>query len=221
MPKESKRVNSMRIVVATRNRGKLQELSTMLGPLGVEVKSLEDYPGVAEVVEDGETFAENAIKKARAMVGATGEIALADDSGLEVDCLGGAPGVHSARFAGEGKDDRKNNQKLLDLIKDVPREKRGAGFRCVVALALPGGPVYTAEGVCRGVIGDRPSGEGGFGYDPLFMVPELGKTFAELDLATKNAISHRGRAFALAREIIAGLATNYPPDEGHPGPLFE
>ncbi|MFZ5632611.1 MAG: XTP/dITP diphosphatase [Bacillota bacterium] len=198
----------MRIVVATRNRGKLEELVSMLGPLGVEVKYLDDYPHVPEVIEDGETFAENAVKKARAVAQATGEVALADDSGLEVDYLGGAPGVYSARFAGEEKDDRANNEKLLRLLEGVPGEKRGAGFRCVVALALPEGQVFTAEGICRGIIGDRPEGEGGFGYDPLFIVPELGKTFAQLDMAAKNSISHRGKAFALAREIIAGLISN-------------
>ncbi len=196
----------MRIVVATRNRGKLEELAVMLGPLGVDVRSLEDYPHVPEVVEDGKTFAENAVKKAREVAGATGEIALADDSGLEVDCLGGAPGVHSARFAGEGKDDRANNEKLIRLMEGVPREKRGACFKCVVALAVPEGRVYTAEGACRGIIGDKPRGNGGFGYDPLFIVPDLGKTFAELDMDVKNAVSHRGKAFARAREIIAGLA---------------
>lgn len=198
----------MRIVVATGNRGKLEELSTMLAPLGVEIKSLADYPSMPEVMEDGETFADNAVKKARAVARATGEIALADDSGLEVDCLGGAPGVHSARFAGESKDDRANNEKLLRLLQHVPLEKRGAQFKCVVAVALPGGQVFTAEGVCRGIIGDRPVGEGGFGYDPLFIVPELGKTFAQLDMAVKNSISHRGKAFALAREMIAGLVAD-------------
>ncbi|MCL6479005.1 MAG: XTP/dITP diphosphatase [Peptococcaceae bacterium] len=200
----------MRIVMATRNRGKLAELVSMIGPLGVEVKSLADYPHVPEVIEDGETFTDNAVKKARAVAEATGEIALADDSGLEVDCLGGAPGVHSARFAGEEKNDRANNEKLLKLMEGVPVEKRGGQFRCVVALALPDGRVFTAEGVCRGIIGDRPEGEGGFGYDPLFFVPELGKTFAQLDMPVKNSISHRGKAFALAREIIAGLASAFP-----------
>lgn len=207
----------MRIVVATRNRGKLEELASMLGPLGVEVKSLDQYPHAPEVVEDGETFAENAVKKARTVAEATGEIAMADDSGLEVDCLGGAPGVYSARFAGEGKDDLANNEKLIRLMKGVSREKRGAGFRCVVALALPGGRVFTAEGVCRGIIGEQPRGEGGFGYDPLFIVPDLGKTFAQLDMETKNAISHRGKAFALAREIIAGLVDGQEEAQEHPG----
>jgi XTP/dITP diphosphohydrolase len=196
----------MRIVVATGNRGKLVELQSLLGPLGVEIKSLADYPGLPEVVEDGETFADNAVKKAMAVAGATGEISLADDSGLEVDHLGGAPGVHSARFAGEQKDDRANNEKLLALLKGVPRAERRARFRCVVALAVPGGRVYTAEGACEGIIGTSPKGEGGFGYDPLFIVPGLDKTFSELDLDTKNSISHRGRAFREAAGIIAGLA---------------
>ncbi|MFZ5648046.1 MAG: XTP/dITP diphosphatase [Bacillota bacterium] len=196
----------MRIVVATKNKGKLRELETMLGPLGIKVMSMDHYPHIPDVEEDGETFAENAIKKARVVAGATGEIALADDSGLEVDCLGGAPGVYSARFAGEEKDDRANNEKLLRLLDGVPLEKRGARFMCVVAVALPGGRVYTAEGSCEGVIGFRPEGEGGFGYDPLFIVPDLGKTFAQLDMDIKNSISHRGKAFDMAREIIAGLA---------------
>jgi len=195
----------LRIVVATGNRGKLQELETMLGPLGVEIKSMADYPDIPEVVEDGETFAENAAKKARVVAGATGEVALADDSGLEVDFLDGAPGVYSARFAGEEKDDRANNEKLMGLLEGVPPEKRGARFRCVVALALPGGRVVTTEGACEGVIGDRPRGEGGFGYDPLFYVPRLGKTFAQLDMSEKNLISHRGKAFDQAREVIASL----------------
>lgn len=196
----------MRIVLATGNRGKLQEFSNMLGPLGVEVKSLADYPSVKPVIEDGKTFKENAVKKAKSVAEATGEIALADDSGLEVDYLGGAPGVYSARFAGEGKDDRANNEKLLRLLLGVPPNKRGARFRCVVALATPNGQIYTVDGVCEGVIAERPAGEGGFGYDPLFLLPQFGKTFAQLDMITKNEISHRGKAFTLAREIIVGIS---------------
>lgn len=196
----------MRVVIATQNSGKLKEFQAMLGPLGVEIESMADYPHIPDVVEDGETFSDNAVKKARAVAGATGEITLADDSGLEVDCLGGAPGVYSARFAGEDKDDRANNEKLLRLLEGVPPEKRNARFRCVVAVALPEGPVYTAEGSCEGVIGLRPAGEGGFGYDPLFIVQELGKTFAQLDMDIKNSISHRGKAFNMAGEIIAGLS---------------
>ncbi|WP_027355730.1 XTP/dITP diphosphatase [Desulfofundulus thermocisternus] len=195
----------MKLVLATRNPGKVRELSQLLSPLGYEVLSLEHFPGVPEVVEDGATFRDNAVKKATAVARHTGQLALADDSGLEVDYLGGAPGVHSARFAGEGHDDRANNEKLLRLLAGVPPEKRTARFRCVVAVATPEGKVFTTEGTCEGVIAEEPRGEGGFGYDPLFYVPSCGKTFAELDPEVKNRISHRGRALALMREILAGL----------------
>ncbi len=195
----------MRLVLATRNRGKVNELAELLSPLGVEVLSLDNFPGVPEVEEDGDTFKANALKKALTVSLHTGEIALADDSGLEVDYLGGAPGVHSARFAGAGRDDMENNEKLLRLMKNVPPEKRTARFKCVVALTTPGGRTYTTEGACEGIIGSAPRGDGGFGYDPLFVVPEFGRTFAELDMETKNRISHRGRAFGLAAEIIDGI----------------
>lgn len=196
----------MKLVLATRNRGKIKELSALLAPLGYEVVSLEDFPGVPEVPEDGATFAENAVKKATAVARHTGHLVLADDSGLEVDCLGGAPGVLSARFAGEHGNDRANNEKLLALLAGVPTEKRTARFRCVVAVATPAGEVWTAEGSCEGIIADAPRGEGGFGYDPLFYVPELGKTFAELEPEVKNRLSHRARALAGAWEILARLA---------------
>jgi len=198
----------IKLVLASRNRGKLKELKALLESLPVEVASLEDYPQIAEVAEDGVTFAENAVKKARAVAAATGLFALADDSGLEVDYLNGAPGVFSARFAGEGHDDRANNEKLLRLLAGVPPEKRTARFRCVVAVAAPGGEVYTAEGTCAGVIAAEPRGNRGFGYDPLFFVPQLGKTFAELDPEVKNTISHRARALAGAREILTRLLKN-------------
>lgn len=195
----------MKLVLATRNQGKVRELAKLVAPLGMEVVSMAEYPHVPEVVEDGETFEDNAVKKAKSVASATGLLTLADDSGLEVDYLGGAPGVHSARFSGEEKDDQANNQKLLRLLEGIPREKRSARFRCVVAIATPEGKVFTASGSCEGVIGTAPKGDGGFGYDPLFYVPDFGKTFSELDLETKNKISHRGRAFALASEILAGL----------------
>lgn len=195
----------MKLVLATRNQGKVRELAELVAPLGMEVVSMAEYPHVPEVVEDGETFEDNAVKKAKAVASATGLTALADDSGLEVDYLGGAPGVHSARFSGEEKDDQANNQKLLRLLEGVPFEKRSGRFRCVVAIATPEGKVFTASGSCEGVIGVNPKGVSGFGYDPLFYVPEFDKTFAELDLETKNKISHRGRALALASEILAGL----------------
>ncbi|MBE3586254.1 MAG: XTP/dITP diphosphatase [Thermoanaerobacter sp.] len=195
----------MKLVLATRNPGKVRELSQLLSPLGYEVLSLEHFPGVPEVVEDGATFKDNAVKKATAVARHTGQLALADDSGLEVDYLGGAPGVRSARFAGEGHDDRANNEKLLRLLAGVPPEKRTARFRCVVAVATPEGKVLTTEGTCEGIIAEEPRGEGGFGYDPLFYVPSCGKTFAELEPEVKNRISHRGRALALMKEILAGL----------------
>ena len=191
-----------KIVLATGNRGKVRELKKLLENMPVEVLSLADFPELPEVVEDGSTFAENALKKARQISRATGLLTLADDSSLEVDFLGGAPGVHSARFAGPRKSDADNNQKLLELLKDVPEEKRTARFRCVIAVAAPGARVETAEGTCEGIVGFAPKGEGGFGYDPLFYVPEFGRTFAELSMDIKNKISHRGKALIKARDIL-------------------
>jgi len=193
----------MRLVLATRNQGKVRELSALLAPLGMEVRSLFDYPEVPPVEEDGRTFMENAVKKARYTCAATGEAALADDSGLEVDCLGGAPGVHSARFAGLPGDDEANNHRLLQLLAGVPLDRRTARFRCAVAVAFPDGELLTAEGTCEGLIVDEPRGKEGFGYDPLFYLPEYGKTVAELDLETKNRVSHRGRAMAAVCELLA------------------
>jgi XTP/dITP diphosphohydrolase len=192
-----------KLVLASSNPGKISELRALLETLNIMVVSLEDYPNLPEVKEDGATFTENAIKKARAVAVATGLPALADDSGLEVDCLDGAPGVFSARFAGKSGNDQANNEKLLRLLAGVPLEKRTARFRCVVAIATPTGQVCTVEGVCEGIITTKPRGEMGFGYDPLFFVPGLGKTFAELVPAVKNRISHRARALAQIRQIIA------------------
>jgi XTP/dITP diphosphohydrolase len=155
-----------------------------------------------ETVEDGETFQENAIKKAREAAQFTGILALADDSGLEVDCLDGLPGVHSARFAGEPKDDAANNAKLLTLMQDIPWEQRTARFRCVVALCTPQGKVFTSDGSCEGYILEYLKGKGGFGYDPLFYVPDLNQTFAEIDIEIKNKISHRGKALSGALKIL-------------------
>lgn len=192
----------MELVLASGNRGKIAELKKLLAPLQITVKSLADYPDMPETVEDGETFQANAIKKAREAAAYTGIMALADDSGLEVDYLKGLPGVHSARFAGEPKDDAANNRKLLALLQGVPWEQRTARFRCVVALCTPQGEVYTSEGTCEGYILEQLKGQGGFGYDPLFYVPELNQTFAEIDLEIKNKISHRGKALAGAIKIL-------------------
>jgi len=191
------------LVFATRNRGKLVELRALLP--GIEVRSLDDIH-VPDVVEDADTFAGNAAKKAREVSQATGLPALADDSGLEVDALGGAPGVYSARYAGEGHNDAANNAKLLAALAGVPSEKRTARFRAVLALADVAGPlgseVITADGACEGVILEAPRGAGGFGYDPLFFAPELGMTFAEAGVGPKSDLSHRARAMKAIRDRL-------------------
>ncbi|MGE5509286.1 MAG: XTP/dITP diphosphatase [Chitinophagales bacterium] len=182
------------LVLASRNRHKCEELRQLLKGLPVDLKLLSDYPGAPDVEEDGETFAENAIKKARAAAEFTGEWSLADDSGLVVDALGGAPGVHSARFAGEPRSDARNNQKLLRLLEGVPAERRTARFKAVIALAGPHGELDVVEGTAEGRVIEELRGAGGFGYDPLFLFPELGRTMAELSPAEKNELSHRGLA---------------------------
>ncbi len=203
------------IVVATRNKGKAAEFRDMLAPLGYEVLSLLDLPDGAapDVEEDGDTFAANAEKKAREAAIALGRPTLADDSGLAVDALGGAPGVYSARYAGEPSDDARNNAKLLREL-GVAGERRevaarttalsAARFVCVLALYDPetNGTTF-AEGVCEGYVLDQARGAGGFGYDPLFYVPSLGKTFGEASAAEKHAISHRGAAL---RALVAKLS---------------
>ena len=196
------------LVFATRNKGKLVELRQLLP--GVDVLSIDEAAQrlgieIPEVVEDADTFAGNAIKKAREVSLATKLPALADDSGLEVDALGGAPGVYSARYAGEGAGDAANNAKLLEALAAVPAHKRTARFRAVLALADVLGPLgtetITAEGVCEGTLLEAPRGTGGFGYDPLFcpsaLRPELGQTFAELGVGTKGDLSHRAKAMRL------------------------
>lgn len=182
------------IVVATRNQGKVAEIKGAIEHLGVTVRSLSEFSAIPEAVEDGLTFEDNAIIKARYYAAHTGYACLADDSGLEVDALGGQPGVYSARYAGENADDAANNSKLLAALENVPPERRTARFRCVLAFADKTGTVITADGSCEGIILDTPQGQGGFGYDPLFFMPELGKTLAEVSVTEKNAISHRGRA---------------------------
>jgi len=188
---------SRRLVFATRNRGKLIELRELLADLPLEVLSVDDVH-VPEVDEDGDTFAANAIEKARAVSAATGLPALADDSGLEVDALDGAPGVHSARYAGDDATDDANNDKLLAALAGVPEAQRTARFRSVLALADVNGQlgdeVITADGTCEGRVLDHRRGTGGFGYDPLFWAPELDATFAELGVGSKNDLSHRARA---------------------------
>ncbi|MDR3560685.1 MAG: XTP/dITP diphosphatase [Negativicutes bacterium] len=182
------------LVVASGNRGKVAEIAAALAALPVTVLALADLGAVPEAVESGDTFAANAVLKATHYSLYTGKPCLADDSGLEVDALGGAPGVFSARYAGEGAGDAACNGKLLTELAGVPAADRSARFRCVLAYVSPDGVLLTAEGSCEGQILCEPRGTGGFGYDPLFFVPSLGKTMAEMTLAEKNAVSHRGQA---------------------------
>ncbi len=195
----------MPIVVATRNPGKLDEIRQILGP-GVHLTSLQEFPDIPDVVEDGDSYEANACKKAIAVARATGRATIADDSGLEVDALGGAPGVRSSRFSGEHATDADNNVKLLGLLED--KQKRTARFRCVIAIATPEGTVRTVQGECSGLILEAPRGSGGFGYDPLFLVPEENQTFAELPPQEKHLISHRGRALRAARPLILQIASS-------------
>jgi XTP/dITP diphosphohydrolase len=190
------------LVLATRNKDKGRELAALLGDLGIVIRTLAEFPDAPEVIEDGETCEANAVKKAVAIARYTGLPAVADDTGLEVEALGGRPGVYAARYAGEDATYEDNWRKLLRELEGVPREKRLARFVTVAALAEPNGPVRTATGSLEGFIAEKPAGTEGFGYDPVFCVPELGKTLAELSPEEKNRISHRGRAFAKVREIL-------------------
>ena len=174
----------------------------MLADLGISLFSLNDYPAILEIVEDGKSFLENALKKGRTVAEATGEIVLADDSGLEVDALGGAPGIHSARYAGNDADDLQNNRKLLHDLKGVPAANRGAAFRCVLILYPPDGRYEAFEGRWEGRIAEAPVGKGGFGYDPLFFLPGEGMTVAQLSPEVKNRVSHRAQAFAKLKERL-------------------
>lgn len=195
----------VRLVLATRNAGKVAEFQTALHDLGLTILSLKDFPACPDAAEDGDTFAANALIKARAAFTCTGLPSLADDSGLEVDALGGAPGVHSHRFAGPAEDDAANNAKLLALLAAVPEEQRTARFRAVLALVWGPGREITVEGTCPGRILTAGRGAGGFGYDPLFYLPERGLTLAELPVAEKNAVSHRGAAVRRLRPLLADL----------------
>lgn len=195
------------LVVATGNKGKLRELELLLQGSVTCLLSPGDFPFYPEVVEDGETFAENAVKKARCASLATKKPAIADDSGLVVDVLGGLPGVHSARFAGEKVTAAENNLKLIAMLTGVSAEHRTAAFHCVIALCMPNGDCLTFDGELKGVILKEPRGNGGFGYDPFFLVPEYDQTLAELSLAIKNAISHRGKAFAKLKDYLQGQKT--------------
>ncbi len=194
-----------KIILATRNKGKIREMQALMQDFGIQVLSVSDVPDVPDVVEDGETFLDNAFKKAREIAEATGIMALADDSGLVVDALDGAPGVYSARYSGEDATDEKNNEKLLEELRAVPEEQRTARFKCVMVLYHPSGEWISAEGSCEGRIAFEPSGDQGFGYDPVFFVPSLNRTMAQLSRDEKNAISHRGNALRTLRDMLPGF----------------
>lgn len=196
----------MKLLVATGNQGKLKEIRRLLDGSGVEVVGLDQYPDAPEVVEDGATFEANARKKALETARFCGCLTLADDSGLVVEALAGAPGVHSARYAGEQGNDAANNAKLLAELAEVADSERHAAFNCVMALATPEGDCVTYSGAVSGLILREQRGDGGFGYDPLFLVPEYGKTMAELPLDIKNRISHRGNALRQVIPVLQELA---------------
>jgi XTP/dITP diphosphohydrolase len=194
-----------KLMIATRNPGKAREYREILSSLPLEVTYL-DVEGIAlDVEETGTSFAENAILKASAYAKVSNMWTWADDSGLEVDALGGSPGIYSARYAGPEATDADRRRKLLSALAGVPWDARTARFRCVVALATPQGDIRTAEGVCEGVIAFGPAGDNGFGYDPVFYLPDLGATMAQLPSEEKNRISHRGRAAQAAERLLKAM----------------
>lgn len=192
----------MKLLLATHNQGKIRELKEMVSDLQVEWLNLDDFRSAITVAETGETFEENAILKANAYAAESGLLTLADDSGLEVDALGGRPGVHTARFGGPDLTPEQRYLLLLDKLQNVPLAERGARFRCVMALATPEGLLGTASGVCEGAIALAPAGDGGFGYDPVFYMPAYQKTMAQLPAKVKRQISHRGRAFVAIMPLL-------------------
>ncbi len=191
-------------MIATKNKGKVKEFSDLFESKGTVVKSLLDYPNIEDIEETGITFAENAQIKAEAICSKLHIPVIADDSGLAIDYLDGRPGVYSARYAGEHKSDIDNLNKVLSELQGVPKENRAARFHCALALAIPGKKSKIVEGTCEGVITEKPIGENGFGYDPIFFVVEKGKTMAELSKDEKNQISHRGNALRKLDELLKG-----------------
>ena len=192
----------LKLVIATKNLGKLAEIVDLLKGLDYEVESLSNYPEIGDIPEDGNTFIENATKKAVATAKLTGQLSLADDSGVEVTALNGRPGIKSSRYA---KTDKERNRKLLGELKDIHWEKRNARFVCAVAIATSDGRVQTVQETCDGIIAFEPKGTNGFGFDPVFYYPLLDKTFAELSREEKSKYSHRGKALRKAKEILKKL----------------
>ncbi len=196
----------MKLVLATRNQGKVREIGEILSDQNeIELLSLRNYPEAPDVVEDGKTYEENAIKKASALAEYTGHLTIGDDSGLAVDALDGAPGVHSARYAGENASDQDRIDKLLDALQNVPDDRRSGRFICAVAIAEPLAQVQVVRGICEGRIIQVPRGKSGFGYDPVFVPTGYNKTFAELGDAVKNQISHRAKALGKAKKLLSEM----------------
>lgn len=190
------------IIIATKNKGKLREFESLLAILNVKVRSLEEFASIPDIIEDGETFQDNAKKKAEEICKALNLPTIADDSGLVVDFLNGMPGIYSARFAGDDKSDDRNNARLLELMQGIETKKRSAKFVCALALAMPNEPTIFIQEAIEGVITLEPKGINGFGYDPLFYIPEYGKTMAEIPHDLKNKISHRAKALEKLVMII-------------------
>jgi XTP/dITP diphosphohydrolase len=199
-------IKPARLLVGSNNRGKLREYAELLRGIHFELTTLSEQGITEEVEETGSNLKQNAIRKATAYAKLSGLTTMADDSGLEVDALGGEPGPLSRRYAGDNASDKERNDYLLTKLRNIPWEKRTARFRAVIAIATPDGKVKTAEGVCEGIIAFDSKGTGGFGYDPIFYLPELDKRMAELSLAEKNRISHRAKAAQKARRILERLA---------------
>ncbi len=204
----------MRIVLASGNKGKISELDRELKKsfANTEILGLDSFPEIGSIPETGDTFEKNALEKAQTVAGKTDLVSLADDSGLEVDYLNGKPGVFSARFSGEGASDQENNKKLLDLLKDLPFDKRTARFRCVLVACSPDGQHLVCEGSWEGKIALEPKGEMGFGYDPLFIDQESGLAAAEMQQAEKNKVSHRGKAIAELLQRFEDFTKQLPPE---------
>ncbi|MBL4951202.1 XTP/dITP diphosphatase [Neobacillus sp. YIM B02564] len=182
------------VIIATKNPGKAKEFEHIFSPRGITIRTLLDFPDLPEVEETGSTFEENAILKAETVSRALNKMVMGDDSGLIIDALGGRPGIYSARYAGEPKNDENNIDKVLSELTHVPKEKRTARFYCALALAVPGQETFTVSGTCEGEILEEKRGKNGFGYDPIFFLPEIGRTMAELTSDEKNKISHRANA---------------------------
>jgi len=193
----------LEILIATKNSGKVNEIKNVLRDLNIKILSLNDFPDIPQIEENGKTYQENALKKATEVSKYSGKICLADDSGLEIEYLKGKPGIYTARW---GNTDEERINKVLNLLNNIPEYKRDAKFVCALVLVFPGGKVYSVKGECKGRISLFPKGEHGFGYDPIFLIPQYNKTFAELGDKIKNNISHRGKAMRKMAKIIKEIS---------------